>query len=146
MLVLVVDDDPLACEAIARLIRTEGHHVITATDYDEAMALIKQYWTMIHVAVIDHFLNGHKGRDVALATPRATACILTSGTSVEEIRAAYQAQDPTTGFIAFRSKPLRWDHEPDKADKEEGLRQLLQRVERSHGHTPRGGKLPEDPS
>jgi DNA-binding response OmpR family regulator len=103
MEVLIVDDDELFCETLAKVLRREGHVVYVASTALEATDLsVRQ--PQIKLAVIDWMLGGTMtGLDLGRAFRRqGMATFLVSGYSKEEIRLKWR--DPLEGFLGFFSK------------------------------------------
>jgi diguanylate cyclase (GGDEF)-like protein len=60
--IALVDDDPDYLEAARRLLETEGHVVLTATDGDEALKLLRS--TTVDLLLLDYFMPKMTGEQV----------------------------------------------------------------------------------
>jgi PAS domain S-box-containing protein len=106
--VLVVDDDPDACEMLSMVLADRGARVRVGVDFDSAMQALRQAWPDILVSDIG--LPGRDGyelmRRVRQSTPtdkpRLPAIALTAFTRAEDRANAFSA-----GFDAYLSKPLK---------------------------------------
>jgi PAS domain S-box-containing protein len=106
--VLVVDDDPDACEMLSMVLGDRGANVRIARDYESALQALRQAWP--DVLVSDIGLPGRDGyelmRRVRQSTPagkpRLPAIALTAFTRAEDEASAFEA-----GFDAHFPKPLR---------------------------------------
>jgi CheY-like chemotaxis protein len=63
--ILVVDDEPMVCEAIRMLLSFDGHEVIQASGGSEALALFEQ--GNFDVVITDYHMPRMKGDELALA-------------------------------------------------------------------------------
>ena len=61
--ILVVDDDPLVCESIRRILELDEHQVEIATSGHDAMAAIQQ--GMFDLIIVDYEMPGTKGDAIA---------------------------------------------------------------------------------
>ncbi len=106
--VLVVDDDPDACEMLSMVLADRGAHVRTGSDYESAMQALRQDWP--DVLVSDIGLPGRDGyelmRRVRQCTPagkpRLPAIALTAFTRAEDEASAFKA-----GYDLHFGKPLK---------------------------------------
>jgi CheY-like chemotaxis protein len=132
--VLVVDDDLLSVRVLSSILQRHGHEVLTAITLSDALEIVREQGTSLHVALVDYYLDrGNTGAMLVKELPRAVACFLISGYTPEEIRERVAVADPLSGFIGYLAKPLTWDN-PDP--RHPGLLQWLQRVEKSREDTP----------
>jgi CheY-like chemotaxis protein len=60
-LVLVVDDDELVCEYMARALRNDGHHVLVAHDVLAAWEVVESRAGALHLVVTDVNMPGLSG-------------------------------------------------------------------------------------
>ncbi len=103
---LVVDDDPVFRERLARALRTRGFDVATAADYEAAMALARE--DSPELAVIDLRMPGRSGlellRDLLALDPTTRVVVLTGygsiATAIDAIR---------LGAVHYLSKPADAD-------------------------------------
>jgi len=135
---LVVDDDPVFRERLARALRSRGFDVSTAADYDAAMALARE--DSPELAVIDLRMPGRSGlellRDLLALDPATRVVVLTGYGSIataadairmgavhylakpadaDEILAAFVRTDaalssPPTDFVAPSLARAEWEH------------------------------------
>ncbi|MEJ0090914.1 MAG: response regulator [Limisphaerales bacterium] len=63
--ILVVDDEPMVCEAVKMLLEFDGHQIITASNANEALALFEK--DGFDVVITDYTMPGMKGDELALA-------------------------------------------------------------------------------
>ena len=63
--ILVVDDEPLVCEAIVMLLSFDGHEVVPASSGSEALALFEQGG--FDLVITDYHMPKMKGDELALA-------------------------------------------------------------------------------
>jgi CheY-like chemotaxis protein len=61
--ILVVDDEPLVCDSIKRMLVFDGHHVEVAFSAQEALELFEK--ATFDVALIDYLLPQMKGDELA---------------------------------------------------------------------------------
>ena len=69
--ILVVDDDPVLREALSRILRTEGHAVIEASDGESALALSRSHAPSL--VLLDGFMPGMDGEMVLSAIQKELA-------------------------------------------------------------------------
>jgi len=60
--ILLVDDNADYLEATRRLLEREGHHVLTATNGQEALAVLRQ--KRVNLVLLDYFMPGMTGEEV----------------------------------------------------------------------------------
>jgi CheY-like chemotaxis protein len=60
--VLVIDDDPNACELMSRSLSKEGFHVLTATEGVDGLRLAREFHP--HVITLDVLMPGMDGWSV----------------------------------------------------------------------------------
>ncbi|MCX8072945.1 MAG: response regulator [Candidatus Binatia bacterium] len=117
---LIVDDDEVFRERLARAFRQRGYEVITAANYDEAMAVARQEGP--DMAVVDLKMPGRSGleltRDLHALDPTIRILVLTGygsiATAIEAVRlgAAYyvskpaDADDILAAFARAEAPPL----------------------------------------
>jgi len=65
MKILVVDDEPMVCEAIRMLLSFDGHEVVPASSGSEALALFEQ--GEFDVVITDYHMPKMKGDELAAA-------------------------------------------------------------------------------
>ena len=70
--VLLVDDEPAILAALTYLTKKAGYEVVTATDGDAALALIKNGWQP-DLAVLDVMMPGISGFELATELRKQTA-------------------------------------------------------------------------
>jgi CheY-like chemotaxis protein len=63
--ILVVDDEPLVCEAIEMMLAFDGYEVVAASNGQEALALFEP--GKFDLVVTDYTMPGMKGDELALA-------------------------------------------------------------------------------
>jgi len=63
--ILVVDDEPMVCEAIRMLLSFDGHEVVPASSGGEALALFEQGG--FDVVITDYHMPKMKGDELAVA-------------------------------------------------------------------------------
>jgi CheY-like chemotaxis protein len=63
--ILIVDDEPLVCDAVKMLLEFDGHEIITAINGKEALALFDQGG--FDLVISDYTMPGMKGDELALA-------------------------------------------------------------------------------
>ena len=112
--ILIVDDDPGICNALAILLRIEGYCVDETTDSREAISFIKK--DRYDICFFDYKMKGVNGIDLLKMTkdvnPRCSVFII-SGMDMDEICNKEINADLATGSI---SKPF-------------DIEALLQRIE-----------------
>jgi len=103
---LVVDDDPDSCEAVAEALRIEGHEVTTAHGGDAALTLAKEQ--VFDIVVSDIRMPNLDGlallRGLRESTPDVTVILMTAFGTVEAALGAIK-----DGAYDYVSKPLHLD-------------------------------------
>lgn len=104
--VLVVDDDVWLLEVIAGHLRTEGYDVDTATEAEEAEALLANYTYSLVITDLALSRFGFRGLELLEYTweicHRPKIIVLTNHTD-----AAIQAEATARGVDKFMAKPVR---------------------------------------
>lgn len=83
-LILVVDDDPLVCRAMRRVLRRAGFDVVMAHDGQEALGFLSTTLRQVDVMLVDVVMPGLSGPEVLVAAEAMapdTEIILMSGNS-----------------------------------------------------------------
>ncbi len=103
---LVVDDEPVICDVLERLLTKGGHIVVTANDGDEA--LVRASEQPFELALLDIKMPGLSGVDVhrQLASDYPDLCVVMV-TAVAEVATAVQAMKQ--GAYDYMLKPLNLD-------------------------------------
>jgi CheY-like chemotaxis protein len=103
--ILVVDDEPLVCEAIKMMLEFAGYEVVTAGDGKEAMVLFEQGG--FDVVVTDYKMPGMKGDELALILkarrPGQPVVMLTAHAEMIKTTAV-----PLAGVDELVSKPFQF--------------------------------------
>ncbi|MDD5139997.1 MAG: response regulator [Verrucomicrobiales bacterium] len=63
--ILVVDDEPMVCEAIGMLLKFDGHEVVAASHGQEALALFER--DRFDLVITDYHMPGMRGDELTLA-------------------------------------------------------------------------------
>jgi len=104
--ILVIDDDPNICEAIAEVITAQGYAVRTAKNGEAGLALIKEHG--FDLVIVDLVMHGMDGiavlRSVKADDPDAVVIVVTAHGTIE---AAVQAMK--LGAFDFLAKPFTPD-------------------------------------
>ena len=102
--ILVVDDEPLVCDAVKMLLEFNGYEVITASNGSEALALLEQGG--FYVVVTDYKMPGMNGDELALALkarrPGQPVVMLTAHAEMIKTTAV-----PLAGVDQLVSKPFQ---------------------------------------
>lgn len=106
MHILLVEDEPLIANFVARGLSAEGYTPAVATDGEEAWEqLRRREWDMV---VLDLRLPGRDGldllREITAAKPGLPVLVLSALTTVESKVAAFEA-----GAVDFLGKPFAFD-------------------------------------
>ena len=113
--ILVVDDEPMVCEAVKMLLEFDGHQVVTAVNGNEALALFDD--GRFDVVITDYTMPGMKGDELALALkarlPAQPVIMLTAHAEMIKTVAV-----PLKGVDQLVSKPFQF----------QDLREAIQRV------------------
>ncbi|MEI9865943.1 MAG: response regulator [Limisphaerales bacterium] len=103
--ILVVDDEPMVCEAVKMLLEFDGHQIITASSADEALALFEK--DGFDVVITDYTMPGMKGDELALAIkarlPGQPVIMLTAHAEMIRTTAV-----PLVGVDQLVSKPFQF--------------------------------------
>ncbi|HEV2391788.1 MAG TPA: response regulator [Verrucomicrobiae bacterium] len=117
--ILVVDDDPLVCDSIKRLLEVDGHIAETATSGQEALALFNS--GTFDLVIIDYAMPDMKGDELALRikalAPNQPILMITA--HVEEL---LSSGNPLAGVDLVVGKPFD----------SKGLRKALSNLIKSH--------------
>ena len=103
--VLLVDDERLVRETLAKLLKELGHAVTCCRDGAEAVKLYRDSWQQVDVVILDMVMPNLTGKETFFAmreiNPKVKA-ILASGYSIDS-----EAQDVLdAGALAFVQKPF----------------------------------------
>jgi CheY-like chemotaxis protein len=102
--ILVVDDEPLVCEAVKMLLEFDGYEVVTANNGKEALALFGQ--GKFDLVITDYTMPGMKGDDLALALktrlPGQAVVMLTAHAEMLKAEAV-----PLVGVDQLVNKPFQ---------------------------------------
>lgn len=103
-LVLVVDDEQHICNALSRILQTEGYQVITAREGTTALELIEEQKP--DVVLLDIIMPGIDGREVCRKTRElSTATQIIYLTAKVEPRNSSELRELMAESNAFLSKP-----------------------------------------
>jgi two-component system CheB/CheR fusion protein len=104
--VLIVEDQPEACEVLANVIEAEGHFAITCRSGVEGLQKLQLARPGIDLIITDHFMPGSYDGLGLVRIARAKGfhkhIIVTSGRFTPEIKASY---DPFS-VLGFLTKPF----------------------------------------
>jgi two-component system, NtrC family, response regulator AtoC len=124
--ILVVDDEPLVCDAVKMMLNFDGHEVQTAANGKEALAMLEQ--KTFDVVITDFEMPAMKGDELAAAikarSPKQPVVMITAYAEMLQ-----SARNPLTGVDFLMSKPFLL----------ENLRQAIARVAPSDDGPPTGG-------
>jgi CheY-like chemotaxis protein len=114
--ILVVDDEPLVCDCIRRILAADGHQVETATSGEAALDLFgKDRFDLIIVDYELPFMNGDKlAAAIKALDPNQPIVLITAYTE-----ALQSAATPLPGVNLVLSKPF------DSLDLRQAVTQLL---------------------
>jgi CheY-like chemotaxis protein len=119
--ILVVDDEPLVCDAVKMMLNFDGHEVETAANGKEALALLER--SKFDLVITDFEMPTMKGDELAAAIKsRAPTQPVVMITAYAEM--LQSAGNPLTGVDGVISKPFLL----------ENLREVIAKV------TPSGAK------
>ena len=107
MTILVVDDNPLVCDVVARMIAARGHDTITAESGEAALALSADH--EIHGAIIDVDMPGIDGFETCRALmERASAMrrLLPVWCMTGVVRPDSSARATRAGALGLLAKPF----------------------------------------
>ncbi len=102
--ILVIDDDPVFCDATQKLLGGAGYQVLQAPDGTHALRLIDEMRDKIDLAIIDLMLPGVNGFEIIGALsrrPNSIKIIATSGV----FRDTYLETTTALGAHAVMRKP-----------------------------------------
>ena len=104
--ILVVDDDPLVCDSMRRMLEVDGRKVATATNAKEALSLCeKQSFDLI---IVDYLMPEMKGDKLALTIkerlPDQPIIMITADAEKVE-----SPQEKPPGVDLIVGKPFRLD-------------------------------------
>jgi CheY-like chemotaxis protein len=103
--ILVVDDEPLVCEAVKMLLEFDGHEVVTAGNGNEALVLFDRGG--FDLVITDYTMPGMKGDELALAlkarSPGQPVIMLTAHAEMIKTIAV-----PLVGVDQLVSKPFQF--------------------------------------
>jgi len=101
--ILVVDDEPLVCDAVKMMLEFDGHEVVTAESGKKALALLEH--KQFDLVITDFEMPGMKGDELAAAIKtRAPAQPVVMITAYAELLQA--SRNPLTGVDHVISKPF----------------------------------------
>jgi CheY-like chemotaxis protein len=104
--ILVVDDEPMVCEAVKMMLVFDGHEVVTTGSGEEALALFDQ--GRFDLVITDYTMPGMKGDELALALkahlPGQPVIMLTAHAGMLKTSAV-----PLAGVDQLISKPFHFD-------------------------------------
>jgi two-component system, OmpR family, response regulator len=104
--ILVVDDEPMVCEAVKMMLKFDGHEVVTAGNGKEALAAFEL--DRFDLVITDYTMPGMKGDELALAlkarVPGQPVVMLTAHAEMLKTSAV-----PLTGVDQLVSKPFHFD-------------------------------------
>jgi len=102
--IMVVDDEPLVCEAVKMLLEFEGHDVCMAGNAAEALALFEQ--ARFDVVITDYKMPGMTGDELALEVkarrPGQPVIMLTAHAEMLKTKTV-----PLSGVDHLVSKPFQ---------------------------------------
>jgi len=101
--ILVVDDEPLVCDAVKMMLEFDGHEVQTATNGKEALALFDS--SKFDLVITDFEMPTMKGDELATAikarAPKQPIVMITAYAETLQ-----SASKPLTGVDSIISKPF----------------------------------------
>ncbi|MEZ5996290.1 MAG: response regulator [Hyphomonadaceae bacterium] len=105
-IVVVIEDDPIACEALALTVSDWGGEVVSGQHEDQIVGRVDGRWEQVAFVIADFDLGPQDdgvtlGRRLAARAPQARVLVLSGVLGGEAKRAAASA-----GF-AFMAKPAR---------------------------------------
>jgi CheY-like chemotaxis protein len=105
--ILVVDDEPLVCDAVKMMLVHDGHDVVTASDGTEALAVFDK--NKFDLVITDFGMPGMKGDELAATikarAPRQPVVMITA---YAEMLQSSGTQLPGVDFLV--SKPFLLEH------------------------------------
>jgi CheY-like chemotaxis protein len=121
--ILVVDDEPLVCDSVKRVLLHDGHEVRTVPGPAEALALLKT--ESFDVVFVDYLMPVMKGDALAAAIkarmPRQPVVLMSATAETLEL-----SSQPMSGVDSMLGKPFELDD----------LRALIANIPVVRGHTP----------
>jgi two-component system, NtrC family, response regulator AtoC len=101
--ILVVDDEPLVCDAVKMMLSFDGHEVETAANGQEALALFAN--SRFDLVITDFEMPSMKGDELAAAikarSPKQPVVMITAYAEMVQ-----SAGNPLTGVDCVISKPF----------------------------------------
>jgi two-component system, response regulator FlrC len=102
--ILVVDDEPMVCEAMRMMLKFEGHEVKTANGAQPALAMLEQ--EKFDVVITDYSMRPTKGDELAAAiktrVPGQPVILITAYGEVLQA-----SSEPMSGVDAIINKPFQ---------------------------------------
>ena len=98
--ILVVDDSPTTLKLVSKALATTGHHIITASDGEEAVRIFAENVETIDLVFLDMTMPGLSGLDALKQIQKIrplTKALVASG---------YPLDIPTSHFLAKPYSPL----------------------------------------
>jgi DNA-binding response OmpR family regulator len=103
-LILVVDDEPNMCDILRRILEKEGYQVLTASDGETALRIIKVREP--EVILLDLMMPGIDGREVCWRVREfSPATRIIYFTAKTELTSPLKAKELHSGADAFIAKP-----------------------------------------
>ena len=102
-LVMVVDDEPVLCNILQRILEREGYHVITAFEGETALELVKQYKP--DLVVLDIMLPGIGGRELSAHIRKIAESRIIYFTARADLTMAEDNKELSEEADAFLTKP-----------------------------------------
>jgi DNA-binding NtrC family response regulator len=129
--ILVVDDEEAVRALISIVLKDDGHRVLLAGDYEEAIAVQQQHRGELDLLLTDVDLGGRSGRELAtaaLGVQPELKVLYMSGSPGSEIFPSQGRPPRGSGFLAkpFHSAQLR-DHVNRMLEEHVRLRTSLSR-------------------
>jgi CheY-like chemotaxis protein len=105
--ILVVDDEPLVCDAVKMMLNFDGHDVETAANGKEALAMLER--STFDLVITDFEMPAMKGDELAAAikarTPGQAVVMITAYAEMLK-----SAGNPLTGVDCVISKPFQMEN------------------------------------
>lgn len=102
-LVMVVDDEPVLCNILQRILEREGYRVITAYEGETALELVKQYKP--DLVVLDIMLPGMDGRELSSRIRKIAESRIIFFTARADLATTEDFKDISEEADAFLTKP-----------------------------------------